>query len=119
MLPLSTMGGIPGRSIRILALAAVLALGTPCPGLTAGPAWEDDNLSYDRARRAVRSGEVMPLPQAMARLRETMQGKLIATEYEYEFDRWVYEFTVIDMEGKLRRVHLDARTGALVQVTDD
>jgi len=55
----------------------------------------------------------------MARLRETIQGKLIATEYEYEFDRWVYEFTVIDMEGKLRRVHLDARSGELVQVTDD
>jgi len=119
MLPLSIPGGIPGRSVRILALAAVLALCTPRSGLTAEPAWDEGDLSYDRARRAVRSGEAMPLPEAMARLRATIQGNLIATEYEYEFDRWVYEFTVIDMEGKLRRVHLDARTGELVQVTDD
>jgi uncharacterized membrane protein YkoI len=119
MMLLLTRCDIPGRSVRILALATVLALCTPRPGLTAEPAWDDGDLSYDRARRAVRSGEAMPLPQAMIRLHETIQGKLIATEYEYEFDRWVYEFTVIDMEGKLRRVHLDARTGELVQVTDD
>ena len=119
MLLLLTMGGIPGRSVRILALATLLALCAPGPGLTAEPVWEDDNLSYDRARRAVKSGEAIPLSQAMARLREMIQGELIATEYEYEFDRWVYEFTVIDMDGKLRRVHLDARSGELVQVTDD
>lgn len=119
MLTLSTMGGTLGRSVRILTLAAVFALCASRPGLTAEPAWQDDDRSYDRARRAVRSGEAMPLPQAMARLRATIQGDLIATEYEYEFDRWVYEFTVIDMEGKLRRVHLDARSGELVQVTDD
>ena len=119
MMPLLTTGGIPGQSVRTLALAVLLALGAPGTGLTAEPAWQDDDLSYDRARRAVRSGEAMPLPEAMARLRATIQGNLIATEYEYEFDRWVYEFTVIDMEGKLRRVHLDARSGELVQVTDD
>jgi len=119
MLSLLTTGGVPGRSVRARALAVLVVLGTPIPGLTAGPVWEDDNHSYDRARRAVSSGEAMPLPQAMARLRETLPGKLIATEYEYEFNRWVYEFTVIDMQGRLRKVHLDARTGALVQVTDD
>lgn len=119
MLSLLTRGEISGRQVRVLVLAATLVLGTPAPGLTAEPVWEDYNLSYDRVRRAVRRGEAIPLSQAMARLRETIQGKLIATEYEYEFDRWVYEFTVIDMEGKLRRVHLDARSGELVQVTDD
>ena len=119
MLTLSTMGGIPGRSVRILTLAIVFTLCAPRPGLTSEPAWEDDDHSYDRARRAVRSGEAMPLPQAMTRLRATIQGNLIATEYESEFDRWVSEFTVIDREGKLRRVHLDARTGELVRVTDD
>ena len=119
MILLLTRDKVQGRSIRILALATVLALCTPRPGLTSEPVWEGDDLSYDRARRAVISGEAMPLPQAMIRLHETIQGKLIATEYEYEFDRWVYEFTMIDMEGKLRRVHLDARTGELVQVTDD
>jgi uncharacterized membrane protein YkoI len=119
MLPPLTIAGNFGRSVRALAVAAVLVLGAPGPGLTAEPAWEDDDLSYDRVRRAVSSGEAIPLPQAMARLRETIQGSLIATEYEYEFDRWVYEFTIIDMDGRLRKVHLDAGTGELVQVTDD
>jgi uncharacterized membrane protein YkoI len=110
--------GMVAQSVYALLLAVVIVF-VPVPGLMAEPAWEDDDHSYDRARRAVSRGEAMPLSRAIARLHETIQGKLIATEYEYEFDRWVYEFTIIDMESKLRKVHLDARSGELVQVTDD
>ena len=83
------------------------------------PTRAHDDPSFDQALRAVRKGEAMPLSQAITQLHKTTPGLLVATEYEYEFERWVYEFTIIDPQGYLRRVHLDARTGELVRVTDD
>lgn len=80
--------------------------------------WHESHSSYHQARKAVRRGQAMPLQQALARLPEIMPGRVVNTEYEFEFERWVYEFKVIDTQGRLRAVHLDAKTGELVKVTD-
>ncbi len=114
----------PGRRVRLTLFSTTLAalalsFAPVIPGHTDEPGWDDEDRTYDRALRAVREGKAMPLSQAIARLRQTAPGILVATEYEYEFERWVYEFTIIDPQGNLRRVHLDARSGELVQVTDD
>lgn len=81
--------------------------------------WEDDNHSYDRARRAVDRGESLALPEVIGHLRRIAPGQIVAVEYEYEFDRWVYEFKIIDQQGRLQKVHLDAKSGVLVQMADD
>lgn len=81
--------------------------------------WLDDDHSHDRARRAVARGEAMPVSEVMKHLRANVQGDIVATEYEFEFERWVYEFKVVDPQGRLRKVHLDARTGELVDGTPD
>jgi uncharacterized membrane protein YkoI len=80
--------------------------------------WQESQSSYHQAREAVRLGQAMPLQQARARLPEVMPGRVVATDYEFEFERWVYEFKVIDTHGRLRAVHLDAKTGELVRITD-
>ncbi len=107
--------------LRKLVLPALLAgLLLPCAAL-ADPArhWDDDDHSYDKARRAVASGEALPVTEVMKRLRAQVPGDVVATEYEYEFERWVYEFKVVDSRGHLRRVHLDAATGELVDERQD
>jgi len=58
------------------------------------------------------------LHKARALLPNVLPGQVVNTEYEYEFHRWVYEFKVIDTHGRLRAVHLDAKTGELVKITD-
>lgn len=92
----------------------------PCAAL-ADPArnWDDDDHSYDKARRAVERGEALPVTEVMKRLRAQVPGDVVATEYEFEFERWVYEFKVVDSRGHLRRVHLDAATGELVDERQD
>ncbi|MET0029158.1 MAG: PepSY domain-containing protein [Candidatus Thiodiazotropha sp.] len=81
--------------------------------------WEDDDHSYDKARRAVERGEALPVTEVMKRLRAQVHGDIVATEYEFEFERWVYEFKVLDGLGRLYRVHLDAATGERITETHD
>lgn len=77
--------------------------------------WEDDNRSYDKARRAVARGEALPVSEVIKLLHARVPGEIVATEYEFEFGRWVYEFKLVDPQGSLRKVHLDAATGELVE----
>jgi uncharacterized membrane protein YkoI len=104
------------RRLAVLTLGMLVA----CTSL-ADPArdWEDDDRSYDRARRAVERGDVMPVVEVMRHLRARVEGDIVATEYEYEFGRWVYEFKVVDPQGRLRKVHVDAATGELVDGAHD
>lgn len=104
-------------SFRILLLCLTLGY---CGHLVAEDSfWEDDNHSYDQARRALDRGEVLPLSTVIEHLQHHNSGEIVATEYEYEFDRWVYEFKLIDKQGRVSMVHIDARDGSLVRVSDD
>jgi|GEM_PF-3412349 len=80
----------------------------------AAAAWNDENRSYDKAHRAVAEGAALPLPKIIEHLRRHVSDDIVALEYEYEFDRWVYEFKIVDSEGRLQRIHLDAATGEQV-----
>jgi uncharacterized membrane protein YkoI len=81
--------------------------------------WRDDDHSYDKARRAVERGDALPVTEVMRHLRANVHGDIVATEYEFEFDRWVYEFKVVDGQGRLRKVHVDAATGAMIDESHD
>ncbi len=76
--------------------------------------WQDDDHSYDKARRAVERGDALPIGEVLRRLRSEVPGDVVATEYEFEFHRWVYEFKVVDPQGRIRKVHLDAATGEMI-----
>jgi uncharacterized membrane protein YkoI len=82
----------------------------------AGPPrdWADDDHSHDKARRAVARGDALPVAEVMKRLHAQVEGDVVATEYEFEFERWVYEFKLVDPQGRLRKVHIDAASGELV-----
>jgi uncharacterized membrane protein YkoI len=81
-------------------------------------AWEDDDYSHDKARRAVEDGHALPVTQMILHLRSHTSDDIVALEYEYEFGRWVYEFKVVDKQGRLRRVHMDAATGKFLNEQD-
>ncbi len=81
--------------------------------------WRDNNFSYDQARRALARGEILSLGQIIQHLRKYSNGRIVSTEYEYEFDRWVYEFKVIDSQGRMSKIHIDAKLGNLVREADD
>ncbi len=100
---------------RLLAVLTIGMLATPIAFSDTQPNWGDDDHSHDRARRAVARGEVLPVTKVIEHLRAEVQGDIVATEYEFEFNRWVYEFKVVDYRGHLRIVHVDAATGDVIE----
>lgn len=84
-----------------------------------GQEWHEGERSFELARQAVSRGEALPLQEVLRHLQRVAPGQVVATDYEYEFDRWVYEFRIVDGQGRIRKVHLDARSGELVEIADD
>ena len=81
--------------------------------------WEDDDNAYDRARRAVDRGEILPMAKLLERLKTQVRGEVVGVEFERENGRWVYEFKVIDTKGRLLEVYIDARTGTVISLEDN
>lgn len=102
---------IVSLTLGLLAVPAVTAHGPP--------EWKDDDHSYDKARRAVERGEALPVSEVMKRLRSRVRGEVVSTDYEHEFDRWVYEFKVIDAQGSVRIFHIDAASGEFIEAKHD
>lgn len=102
--------GLLGMALMLLAAVA--------SGDSDAPSWHEHDSVYEQARDAVRRGDALPLYQVRTYLQRVAPGKIVATKYEFEFERWVYEFKIVDPQGRLRKVHLDARTGELVKVSD-
>jgi uncharacterized membrane protein YkoI len=73
--------------------------------------WADEDRSYDRARRASERGEILPLSEVLAQVRERSPGRVLEAELEREHGLWVYELKILDPAGRLLEVSVDARTG--------
>ena len=113
---------MPDARLLMKRLPALLAAGVllmPLAHGQEGQAWQDDDHSYDKARRAVERGDALPVTEVMRHLRHKVHGDIVATEYEFEFHRWVYEFKVLDAQGRLKKVHIDAATGEMIDEKHD
>lgn len=98
----------------LAASAALLAL------LAAGPAGASsrDRPDHDRAREAVRSGQVLPLRSVLQRLERSHPGQVLEVELERKGERWVYEIKLLQADGRLLKLKLDARTAELLQAKE-
>jgi uncharacterized membrane protein YkoI len=106
----------PRRSMRPrlrsqLCAVAAAALVTAAPAAVAGG--RDD---HDRAREAVRAGEVMPLGEVLGRIASAYPGQVLEVELEREDGRWIYELRLLAADGRLLRLELDARTAEVLRV---
>lgn len=81
-----------------------------------GQRWEDDDNSYDQARRALSRGDVLPVEEVIKQLKIHIPGQVLEIEFEREHARWVYEFKMIDESGRRLEVYLDAKTAELISV---
>ncbi len=94
-----------------LGLAALLV-----PGLAAPGAWASDSRDHERARAAVQAGQVLPLPALLQRLQRTHPGQVLELELERDGGRWMYEVKLLQADGQLLKLDVDAATGQVLQV---
>jgi|SRR5689334_11037209 uncharacterized membrane protein YkoI len=104
----------PFTTVPAALLAALL------PFLTAGPvcARDDDHDKRDAVRRAVQSGDVLPLAQILPKVRSKVAGDVTGIDIERERGRWRYEFRIIGRDGRVLEVHVDARSGEVERVEE-
>lgn len=91
--------------IGLIGLAALL------PAPLARAHGDDD---HERARAALRAGEVLPLATLLERLQRSHPGRVLAVELERDNGRWVYEVKLLQADGQLLKLALDARSGELL-----
>jgi uncharacterized membrane protein YkoI len=97
-------------AIRALVLAtAVLIVPTAPPALAR---------DHDEARRAVEAGEARPLNEILNIVRGKLPGEVIRVKFERENSLWVYEFRVVNREGRLFEIYVDARTGEIKRIKE-
>jgi len=78
-----------------------------------GPSAADDD--HDRALRALRAGQAMPLAEILESVQSQLDGDVIGVDFDLEGDRWVYEIKVISKTGGLSEVHVDALTAEVLK----
>lgn len=91
-------------------LAAWLALGVLWPATS----WASDRDDHNQARAAVESGQVLPLKTVLAHLERQRPGNVLEVELERKGSGWVYEIKLLEANGQLARIKLDAKTGQIL-----
>jgi len=105
------------RLILICALPAV-AIGLVLAGVLYMPATRADD-DHVRARELSQRGEILSLEKIAERARATHPGKLIDIDLEREHGLWIYEVELLDDQGRVWELKLDARNGELLKKEQD
>ena len=73
----------------------------------------------EAARELLESGRILPLETILAEIAESVPGKLIETQLEYEDGRILYDLKILRPEGRVQEVEVDAATGEIIKIEDD
>jgi uncharacterized membrane protein YkoI len=73
---------------------------------------------HDEARRAVEAGEIRPLTEILNLIQGKLPGEIVRVKIEREHGLWVYEFRVVNREGRLFEVYVNARTGEIKRIKE-
>ncbi|HSQ51351.1 MAG TPA: PepSY domain-containing protein [Nitrospiraceae bacterium] len=97
-----------------VAIGAVLVLN--------GPAWSDEKGKgkKDESKETVEMAATakVTIDQAIKTASEKVPGKVVEAELEKEHDTLVWEVEVVTAENKVMEVHIDAESGAVIDVED-
>jgi hypothetical protein len=104
-------------AMRLLAQTGAIGLAV---ALVIGPLPASGDEDEAPPRAAIEAGEIAPLEQLLARLRERFPGRILEVELEREDDRpgpgWVYEVKLLTPSGQVLKLEYDARTMELIEV---
>lgn len=93
--------------------AAILCL-TLLTALTAAPAHAD----HEDAFLLREAGEILPFDVIVERAQALAPGLVLEAELEKEGTRYVYELEMLTEGGKHAKLHLDAKTGEVLERED-
>jgi uncharacterized membrane protein YkoI len=101
-----------GSRTVVAAVLTAMLLST----LAVSGARASDKADHEQARAAVQAGEVLPLPTLLQKLQRTHPGQVLELELERDDGRWLYEVKLLQANGRLLKLELDASTGQVLKV---
>ena len=102
------------RDLTIVALVVALVAAAP----QQADARDQDELRRDEVRRAVETGQIRSLADILKAVREKLPGEVAGVEIDRKDGRWRYEFRVVDGQGRLFEVYIDARSGEIERIKE-
>jgi len=101
--------------MMVLALGAMLVLN--------GPAWSDQKGKgkKDEAKETVEMAAAakVTIDEAIKTATEKIPGKVVEAELEKKHGTLVWEVEVVTAENKVMEVHIDAESGAVINVEEE
>lgn len=76
---------------------------------------DDDDDDHDRARAALRAGDIRPLSEILDAAAREYPGQVLEVELEHEHGAWIYEMKVLAKDGAVLKLEYDARTATLLR----
>ncbi|MGI0119170.1 PepSY domain-containing protein [Zooshikella sp. RANM57] len=104
--------------MKFITQAAKLSLCFTCLCLTA-PAQSDEDLSPEQARDLQKRGIILPFNHLLGIARQHHSGKLLNAELEYDDGFYEYEFKILDKQGVIWEIEINAQTGEVTEVEED
>ena len=80
-----------------------------------GIAYASGKLDHNEIFQLRESGQIMSMEDVLRHAQSIQPGQLIEAELEREDDNYVYELKIIDAEGRLHKLELDAQTGDVLK----
>jgi uncharacterized membrane protein YkoI len=104
-------------------LGGMLALAVGAMLLLNGPAWSDQKGKgqKDEAKETVEMAATakVTIDQAIKTASEKVAGKVVEAELEKKHDKLVWEVEIVTAENKVMEVHIDAESGAVIEVEEE
>ena len=64
----------------------------------------------------LQAGEVLPLPVVLERLQRDYPGRVLEVDLEREDGRWIYEIRLVQADGRLLKLEVDAATARILEL---
>jgi uncharacterized membrane protein YkoI len=93
-----------------------LALGLAACALSAGGAAHADERDHDLARQALEQGKVLSLRSVLDKVEREYPGQVLKVEFERDDDRFVYEIRLLQPDGRIAKLKVDAVDGRVLAI---
>jgi len=76
---------------------------------------DSDKLEHSQAKELREEGKILPLQEILKKVSEKYPGQVIETELEHRSGRYFYELEVVDDNGKVTEIEMDAGSGEFIK----
>lgn len=71
---------------------------------------------HEQATKALAAGEVLPLRTVLKNVQQQYPGRVVNVHFERDQGAWVYRIRLLQKQGRLVKLKIDAGTGKVIDV---